>query len=80
MPRKDQPDDEIIGYWRRATLVAMDQRFCERMAQALAQVDDATRLPPAVAMPRGEDGGPPQEGPRIVAHDNSQRFPGALWQ
>jgi hypothetical protein len=63
MPRKDQPDDEIIGYWRRATLVAMDQRFCERMAQALAQDDDATR-PPAVAMPRGEDGGPPQEDPR----------------
>jgi hypothetical protein len=63
MPRKAQPDDEIIGYWRRATLVAMDQRFCERMAQALAQDDDATR-PPAVAMSRGEDGGPPQEDPR----------------
>jgi hypothetical protein len=36
MPHKAHPDDEIIGYWRRATLVDMDQRFCERMAQALA--------------------------------------------
>jgi hypothetical protein len=61
MPRKAQPDDDIIGYWRRATLVAMDQRFCERMAQALAQDDDATHPPPVEAMP---DGDPPQDGPR----------------
>jgi hypothetical protein len=40
----------------------MDQRFCERMAQASRKT--TTRHSPAVAMPRGEDGGPPQEDPR----------------
>jgi hypothetical protein len=55
MPRKDQPDDEIIGYWRRATLVEMDQRFCERMAYALELEQEQDGGDAATS-------GPPQNG------------------
>ena len=50
-----QPEGLFIGTWRHQQMLEMDQRFCERVAQALAQ----ERAEAAAGADRREIGGRP---------------------